>query len=162
MNLIENTNEQENHQLVDLIWETIPPVWHLIRTQIRLMVGENFDITIEQFHVMRHINRGVDSISGLAESKQTSRSAMSQAVDGLEEKGLLTRTHDPLDRRYVRLALTQEGAEILHAIFETNRSWMKEKVSTLTQEEIETIIAGLDLLKSTFYHEPENSYKRGR
>jgi DNA-binding MarR family transcriptional regulator len=134
-------------QVIDRIWETIPPTWHRIREQLRGTAVEQFGITVEQFHILRHVRKGAGSVSGLAEVKQISPSAISQAVDLLVEKGLLARAQDQNDRRRVLLTLTEHGTELLGSIFQQNRAWMKEKLARLSADELAALDQGLALLK---------------
>lgn len=132
---------------VEVFWETFPPFWHRVRAHIRQTATERFDISVEQFHVLRHIRRGDRSISDLAESKNISRPAMSQAVNALVNKGLILRSPDPKDRRHVRLALTDSGDALLDAIFEDTRQWMIELLSSLSDGELQTLLQAMQSLK---------------
>lgn len=140
---------------IDRFWETVPLVWNRIKTNVSVIATSQFGITIEQFHVMRHIFRGITSASELAKVKQTSRSAISQTVDTLVEKGLISRQYNSHDRRHIKLELTEKGAALLNAIFRQNRAWMKEQMSALSGTDLNTLIAAMDILKETFY--PKNS-----
>lgn len=142
-----NTTKELQEQAVDRFWETVPPLWNFIRSHIRDTATEKSDITIEQFHMLRHVRRGIGSVSELATAKRISRPAISQAVEVLVKKGLLTRAQRTQDRRYVDLALTKEGNELLDAVFKENRSWMKERMSILTRDELETIAKAMESLK---------------
>ena len=135
---------------IDRFWETFPSVWDTIRANIRTIATENFEITVEQFHILRHIRKGRGSVSELAEVKQISRSAISQAVDVLVDKGLILRQTKAEDRRYVTLELTKNGNDLLNAIFEKNRIWMTEKLASISQEELSNVIQAMELLKKTF------------
>jgi len=132
---------------IDRFWETIPPLWNLVRSHIRATATGNFDITVEQFHVLRHVRRGVTSMSDLAAAKNISRPAISQTVDVLVKKGLLTRVQSVQDRRVVDLALTEEGIALLDAVFEATREWMKERMSGMSAEELETIAKAMKMMK---------------
>src|SRR5574339_92572 len=99
------TSEKLREQAVDRFWETMPPLWNTVRSHIRATATANFDITVEQFHVLRYVRRGPGSMSELATAKNISRPAISQAVEVLVKKGLLTRVQNAEDRRYVDLAL---------------------------------------------------------
>ncbi len=140
-------------QAIDRIWETVPPTWHCVREQLRGTAVEQFGITVEQFHILRHVRKGAASVSELAEVKQISPSAISQAVDLLVEKGLLARAQDQNDRRRVRLTLTEHGAELLGSIFQQNRAWMMEKLAALSADDLVTLERGLALLKASFVEE---------
>lgn len=139
-------------QTIDKFWETIPPVWNAVRGNIRETAARDFSITVEQFHILRHVKRGICSISELAEVKQISRPAISQAVDILVNEGLLTRKENAQDRRFVKLTLTEAGTSLLEAIFESSRRWMGARLADLTESELQTIIRGMDSLRKIFAH----------
>jgi DNA-binding MarR family transcriptional regulator len=146
---------EETLQLaIDRFWETIPPIWGHIRRNLAEIAAENFEISVEQFHILRHIRKGLGSVSELAEVKQISRPAISQAVDILVDKGLVSRQQDPNDRRYVHLVLTPAGNELLNALFKKNRAWMAEKMAGLSDEQLIAITAALNTLKSAFDEPP--------
>jgi DNA-binding MarR family transcriptional regulator len=135
---------------IDEFWETFPSIWHGIRARIREVAVEEFDITVEQFHILRRIHKGRDSVSKLAEAKHISRPAISRAVDVMANKGLVARNRDSHDRRNVKLTLTEEGSTLLEAIFGKNRAWMASKLSTLEEAEIKTIRGAMTALSKAF------------
>ncbi len=135
---------------IDAWWATIPPVWNQIRANIHSIAEENSGISVEQFHILRHIRRGLTSVSELAEVRQISRSAISQAVDLLVERGLITRHQNAQDRRNIPLELTQAGNELLDTIWERNRSWMGEKMASLTTGDLTTLTNAMEILARTF------------
>ena len=137
-------------QAIDRFWEVVPSVWNCIRENVRSIATEYFDVTVEQFHVLRHIRKGAGSVSELAEVRQISRPGISQAVDVLVDRGLITRQQDTVDRRHVHLSLTPEGNAMLNTIFQKNRAWMEEKMTSLNPEELANISRALSLLKTTF------------
>lgn len=152
-----NPSQSDPLQLaIDRFWETIPPTWHRVRGNLRQISTENFGITVEQFHILRHIRRGVTSVSELAEAKQISRSAISQSVDMLVEKGWITRQPDPSDRRYITLALTSSGEELLNAVFQQNRAWMRAKMAHLSPADLTMLTQALTILKTAFAEETES------
>ena len=65
-------------QAVDSVLETLPPVWDRIRANLRSAATRGFGITLEQFHVLRHIRKGFDSVGALADKRQVSRPGVSQ------------------------------------------------------------------------------------
>jgi DNA-binding MarR family transcriptional regulator len=139
--------EQLQDQVIDRFWETVPPLWNFVRSHIRATATAEFDIPVEQFHILRHVRRGICSISELATAKNISRPAVSQVVDTLVNKGLLTRVQSTQDRRYVELALTKAGNNLLDTIFKETRSWMKERMRTLTASELEIIAKAMEAMK---------------
>lgn len=137
-------------QTIERFWDTVPPVWGRVRGNARCNAIQDFNLTLIQFHILRHIRRGIHSMGELAEKQQISRPAVSQAVEILVEKGLVVRQQDAQDRRYVQLELTENGTNLLEAVFRKNRRWMAEKMASLKQDELETIIAAMEILKRTF------------
>ncbi len=134
-------------ETLDRFWETVPPLWGQIRGHIRAVAFENFRLGVEQFQVLRLIRNGRTSVSEIAAARNISRPAVSQAVDGLANRGLLTRTQDPEDRRHVELALTEEGNQLLDAVFSDTRAWMKEKMADFSERELENVIRAMATLK---------------
>ena len=142
-----SVTERLQLQAIDRFWETIPPLWGTIRTHIRAEAARKFDISVEQFHILRHVRRGIASISELAAAKNISRPAISQAVDVLVKKGLLTRIHSSQDRRFVELTLTDAGNNLLDTVFQETREWMQERMSSLTTDELQAIAKVMTVLK---------------
>jgi DNA-binding MarR family transcriptional regulator len=140
-------SQEKYDQAIDRFWETVPPLWDFVRSHIRATATTQFDITVEQFHVLRHVRRGIGSVGELATAKGISRPAISQAVDILVHKGLLTRVQSTHDRRYVELALTSEGNHLLDTVFKETREWMKRRMQSLTAQELERIAKAMDIMK---------------
>lgn len=142
-----NTLIQKN---IDGFWETIPPLWNHVRDHVRHVATEQFGITVEQFHILRHIKKGNASVSDLAVTKNISRSAVSQAVNLLVAKGLICRQEDPQDRRINQLTLTENGADLLSRIFAETRQWMAEEFTRLPVEKLAALTEAFDTLKTLF------------
>jgi DNA-binding MarR family transcriptional regulator len=135
---------------IERFWETFPSAWGKIRSNVRQIAMTQFNLTVEQFHILRLIRKGCHSVSELAEEQQISRSAISQAVELLVVKNLITRCDQAEDRRYVQLDLTESGNTLLNAIFEKNRAWMMEKLSDVNPEELNTFMQAMDVFKKSF------------
>ncbi len=140
---------------VDSVLTTLPPVWDRIRSNLRIAATTRFGITLEQFHVLRHIRQGYQSVGELAVKKQISRSAVSQAVNVLVAKGLVTRRHESDDRRCVLLELTPHASRVLDANYQENRSWMKTRMASMSREEMKSVHQAMEILNRTFT--PEES-----
>ena len=141
------SKDQILEQALDSFWDTVPPLWGHIRAHIRAVATETFDISVEQFHILRFIRRGYGSVSGLAEARNISRPAVSQGVDTLVHKGLVSREQSEADRRYVELELTPEGDALLDSVFKNTREWMKESLESFSQEELELAMRGMEILR---------------
>jgi MarR family transcriptional regulator, organic hydroperoxide resistance regulator len=92
-----------------------------------------------------------DSAGGLAELLGIRRSSLSKLLNGLEERGLVDRALDPVDRRMEQLTLTRAGevmiervlsrgdeiaAEMLEKLPEERRSHFLRCIRTITSQKI--------------------------
>ncbi|MCU0487131.1 MAG: MarR family transcriptional regulator [Anaerolineales bacterium] len=132
---------------IDKFWETFPPFWQQVRMHIRQVAAERFSLSVEQFHILRHLRRGLDSNSELSAALSISRPAASQAIDTLVEKGLVQRTPDTRDRRYVRLELTPAGEALIEEVFRENKRWMLERWAALQPGELNSLIQAFEILR---------------
>ena len=148
--MLELTSEELLPSAIEKFWEAFPPVWNRIRGNLRLILAEAFNISIEEFHILRNLRRGICSVSQLASVQQISRPAASQAVESLVEKGLVSRHYDAEDRRHIRLEITPSGDELINTIFQKNRRWMMEKMESLSSQEIAAIAQAMEALKEAF------------
>lgn len=144
------TTESLLQHTIERFWDTVPPVWGHVRGNARTTAVQDFKISLEQFHILRHIRRGSHSAAELAQRLQISRPAISQAIDLLVTKGLVTRAQVQHDRRFVQLELTESGNMLLNAIFKKNRRWMVKMMSGLTSDELHILLHAMDILKATF------------
>ncbi|HEX7542380.1 MAG TPA: MarR family winged helix-turn-helix transcriptional regulator [Anaerolineales bacterium] len=143
-------NPTPNPILIDKFWESVPPAWRQTRSQIRHIAVEKFQMTEEQFQVLRRIRKGSASVSALADASQTSRSAVSKAVDALVRRGLVTRSQDPDDRRNIPLALTEVGQRVMDAIFTETEAWISARFEHLSPEELKTLLLDMEILRKAF------------
>ena len=150
MSLTPSTSDDVIQQTISAFWESVPHIWHTVRRHILKVATEEFNITVEQFHILRRIRRGRDSVSQISEAKHISRPAISRSVDALANKGYITRTQNPQDRRHVQLSLTEEGEALVDAIFGNVSQWMGEQLSTLGEDELEEISRAVRNLKQAF------------
>jgi DNA-binding MarR family transcriptional regulator len=82
--------------------------------------------------------------------RQISRSAVSQAVDILVDRGFICRRQNIMDRRNIPLELTESGNTLLDTIWEKNRAWMKSQMAGLTVQELSTLSSAMEILAGTF------------
>lgn len=132
---------------IDNFWDTIPSTWGNVRSKLRGYATHEHNLTLIQFHMLRHIRRGVATVAELADQQRISRPAVSQAVEQLVQKQLVLRTPDPNDRRYVQLSLTQKGEKLLAAVFSKTKIWMESQMTSLTAQELETLNQAFLILK---------------
>jgi len=135
---------------IDKFWEVIPPLWRSVRSHIHTQATEQFDITVAQFHILRYLRNGKNTVSKLAETGKISRPAASRGVELLVQKGLVARATDPDDRRHIQLSLTSAGQALLEQLFGNTSLWMSEKLGELSEAELEAILQGSAALEKAF------------
>ena len=141
--------------LTEKFWEAIPPAWFSTRAQIRRIATEQFNLTVKQFQALRRIRRGLNTVSAIAEDSQTSRPAVSIAVEVLVHKGLVSRLTDPDDRRHIQLSLTEAGARAMDQIYLETNQWLEAKFACLSPLERSQLLAALDLLQGALQGSPK-------
>jgi DNA-binding MarR family transcriptional regulator len=86
------------------------------------------------------------SVKALAESLGVSLPAMSRAVDGLFERGLVKRDEDRTDRRMKRVRLTDAGRTAPRALNEARLSALQELMDSLDDEQAGALARALELI----------------
>ena len=86
------------------------------------------------------------SLKQLGDSLELSLPAISRAVDGLVQRGLVTRTEDPVDRRIKRVRTTKEAEQLVARLTDIRFSQLGEFVETLTPRERSKLAAALAVL----------------
>ena len=72
---------------------------------------------------------------------------MTRIVNGLEERGLVTHTTDPQDRRSARVSLTEEGRQILLANRRRRDQWLAVRLAELDPDERDLLRRCIPLLE---------------
>lgn len=106
-------------------WPQIDPAVEAIVTRIgkasRLLDGEmrvslaHVGLTKEEFKVLCELNTGPRTHGALCRDLEVSTGAMTNRLDKLEGRGLVSRAPDPSDRRGVLLSMTDQGRSTLEA-----------------------------------------------
>jgi DNA-binding MarR family transcriptional regulator len=102
-------------------------------TQIKTLCAMDFDGT-------------EPSVKSLAESMKVSLPAMSRAVDGLYERGMVDRYEDPEDRRMKRIRLTELGRGVSGTLNEARLIGMQAFLTSLSEEEASALGQTLELI----------------
>ncbi|WP_310621146.1 MarR family winged helix-turn-helix transcriptional regulator [Flexibacterium corallicola] len=71
----------------------------------------------------------------LAKEMMLSTSAMTNRIDRLEKRALVTRSHDPEDRRSLKISLTEAGFKLADEVVTTHVATEEELIKGLTKEE---------------------------
>jgi DNA-binding MarR family transcriptional regulator len=96
-------------------------------------IATEFDLTLSQLDAMKNLGEPC-SQRELAQCLHFDASNVTDIVDRLEARGLVSRTIDPSDRRIRRLVLTAEGEAVRRKLFD--RAVDEAPISSLTSTEL--------------------------
>lgn len=94
------------------------------------------------------IHHGPTSISKMAKDLCISKPNMTPVIDKLVEDGLVTRDYDPKDRRVILIKSTDKALDFLKEGKEYLKENIREKISTLNNDDINILSNSLDDLIS--------------
>ncbi len=137
-----------SERCAELILEVAPRVIRTVRTEVAEYVGSG--TTLPQFRVLSHLNREQRCLSDLAARQHVSLATMSKIVTGLVGLGYVERSAEGADRRYVTLRLTARGRRFFDKTNAHTHAKIMARVESLSVEERERIVAGLEVLETVF------------
>jgi DNA-binding MarR family transcriptional regulator len=107
-------------------------------------VVAELELSLSQIKALHMIDAtGEQALGELASGLHLSPGAASRAVDGLHRLGLVTRSEDSTDRRVRRLALTQDGAQLVAQMAAARMSALEELTGSLDRAERDQLAAAL-------------------
>jgi len=108
-------------------------------------------LTLPQFDVIATLGNTSGMImSQLAEKTLVTKGTLTGIVDRLEQKGLVRREVPPENRRCFIIVLTEKGQQLFEEIFPKHIDYLKERLKSLSNKEMEEIQAALKRLRDAF------------
>ncbi|HJC47134.1 MAG TPA: MarR family transcriptional regulator [Candidatus Lachnoclostridium pullistercoris] len=83
-----------------------------------------------------HNNPGKDTAKDIVELRMLQKGNVSQAVERLIQKGILSRRQDEKDRRRIHLSLTPSGTEIADAILTARKQFLSRLFKDFSEKEL--------------------------
>lgn len=116
-----------------------PAVMRLAR-RLRQMRDDSLELNSNQLSAMAVLlNVGDLPMGELAAAEKVQPPSMTRIVNGLEQRGLVTRRPDAHDRRSSRVSLTEEGRQILLANRRRRDQWLARRIAELDPGEVEVL-----------------------
>lgn len=128
--------------------EVVPQIMKRIRGELRsrTMPGLN----VPQFRTLTYLRRHPDaSLSNVANHLGLTPPTVSKMIQKLVDQGIIKRNTSS-DRRRVCLSLSEEGISALKKAREETLRQLAENLKTLSDEELGTLSAALDVLGRVF------------
>jgi MarR family 2-MHQ and catechol resistance regulon transcriptional repressor len=106
-------------------------------------------ISVPHFEIMKVLEEaGTQHIAEIGEKLLIPKSQMTLLIDRLVNLGIVARRTDATDRRLSNVSLTEKGKAILEEKGRVLRANFAEKLSRLTDDEIEELAVSLRRLKN--------------
>jgi DNA-binding MarR family transcriptional regulator len=109
--------------------------------------GAHRGLSLRQYAALHGIREGASSPGDLARLWQVTPAVLTGIVDRLESRGLVRREPDPMDRRRLRLALTEDGLEASLEVELALTNDLSVQLAMLSPEELAELGRSLDLLQ---------------
>lgn len=101
-------------------------------------------ISWPQWMVLNVMNQGIARTpAAIADHLGTDRSAVTRLLDRLEDKGVIVREHDKLDRRSVTVHITDQGRAMMSKLNESARQHQRQFLSGLHSTEFRALKANI-------------------
>lgn len=143
---------------------TAEPTVDLLPSQLRLAVmrlarrlrQEAGDVTASQLSALASVARlGPLSLRELAEVERISPPSTTRIVTGLEERGLVVRAVDAADRRVARVAITNDGQELLDKARSRRDAYLAARLRALSPAERDTLAQALPIFEGLLEEQGE-------
>ena len=109
--------------------------------------GAHRGLSLRQYAALHGIREGASSPSELARLWQVTPAVLTGIVDRLESRGLVRREPDPMDRRRLHLALTEDGLEASLDVERALTDDLAVQLAMLSPGELAELGRSLDLLQ---------------
>lgn len=103
------------------------------------------EISLPQLHVLITLQeRKAITVSELASLLGISMPSASSIVDRMEERGLVTRTRDSVDRRVVTVEISSRGSELAEEFMGLKREQVMSLFRSMSDEELTHVVRGIE------------------
>lgn len=127
-----------------LLMQTSKSIQEVIRDE---MTKNKLSVT--EFAVLEVLfQHGKQNIQQIGSRILISSGSMTYVIDKLEKRGLLCRNDCPEDRRIIHVTLTHDGIQLMNEIMPKHQELVDDIFSSLSGDEVETIITLLKKVKS--------------
>jgi len=132
----------------DTAVEAIVQAYTCLKRQARVMLRDSgVDLTLEQVFTLFILEEKSGwSLGEIAELLDRDKTTVTRMIDGLENRNLVIRVQDELDRRKKLTYLTNEGRQKLKQIERFSPLMEKKATAGLSEEEIRSTKAVLDIV----------------
>lgn len=107
------------------------------------------EISLPQLHLLMALQQdGPMTVSELAHLLHVSAPSASAILDRMEERGLVRRVRDQVDRRVVRVEMSDHGRDTMEELTWLRRDQMHRLLGIMTPDELHDLIRGVTAVRS--------------
>ena len=117
-----------------------------MRISRRVRFESTQEVAPHQFSVMARLEDHALTPREIAEIECVSPPSMTRTVAGLVDRGLVTRTDDPMDGRRVFISLTEEGLLLLSETRRRRDAWMATRLKGISADDREVLAKATAIL----------------
>lgn len=114
-------------------------------------LAQKYNLTLEQFHLLLHLSMKSTppTVNEIANSFNNAQNTMSEKLSRLQEKNLIEKVKDPIDKRISRISLSIQGKKLIDTIcYEAENCFVKDAIAKMEEQKLQTLILCLeDLIK---------------
>ena len=92
-------------------------------------------------------NHGQVTLGELAELERVASPTITKVTGILQERGLVAKVTDPVDRRFVRVELTEGGQALVERSRARKTAWLARQLQELSPAEVEQLAAATEVLE---------------
>jgi DNA-binding MarR family transcriptional regulator len=134
------------------VLEVVPLVMRRIRAELRKQGA--LDLSVPQFRSLTFLTRRKGaSLSDLADHVGLTLPSMSVMIDGLVERGLVTRQTSDKDRRMVVLGITERGKTTVHSAREATQTYLAGLFEDVAMADRNFVVKAMDVMRPIFIEE---------
>jgi DNA-binding MarR family transcriptional regulator len=113
-------------------------------------------LTFRQYRTLQRVANGFTSLSQLAARGNLSLPTVSENVDGLVKRGLMTTTQSAADRRAIILSVTEKGAAAVATADAALQDIVQHLVADIPADDLPAVVSALQSMydrATVYFHE---------
>lgn len=121
----------------------------LLRVARSIRTNSLGDVTPSQLAVLATVSRhGPCTVGQIAQRERVRPPSASKIVAALEDRGLVERRADPVDRRCAHIAVTPAGDAYLEGVRAAGATWLAERLADIGPDQRQVVMEAVDALEA--------------
>lgn len=112
-------------------------------------IAQEYDLTYDQYHLLIYLSfsKTPPTISEISKKYNRAQNTISEKISRLEEKELVSRIDDSMDRRITRVIITEKGLDLINTIRQERSNRVTYiALKKMKNREVENLLTNLSKL----------------